>query len=66
MLNSLAKYRTETGVMLGMIAATVTVIIFENVLGLVWFISVPAAVLTYVTAFVVWVRYLDVHLGKRR
>lgn len=64
MLNMLVRYKKEMGLALGMIAATATVIIFEIVFGLSSLISIPAAILAYVTVFIVWTRYLNSRPGE--
>ena len=56
---TLLTYRAGIGSALSMIAATATVIIFQSAFGLSWFISIPAAVLAYLTIPVLWYRYLN-------
>ncbi len=66
MQDTLVKYRTELGLAFGMLAATVTVVVFQVLLQLSSFVSVPAAILAYITAFVVWIRLINPHPGNRR
>jgi hypothetical protein len=58
MMNIFA-YKAGIGWALSVIAATATVVIFQMVFGLSWLISVPAAVLAYVTVTTLWARYLN-------
>jgi len=45
MLDFLLANKLAVGQALGLIAATMTVIIFENVLGWAWYVAIPVAVL---------------------
>jgi cytosine/uracil/thiamine/allantoin permease len=56
---TLLAYKTGIGTALSMIAATATVIIFQSFFELSWFISIPAAVLAYLTMPVLWSRYIN-------
>ena len=58
MRDFLLAYRVGIGFVLSMIAATLTVIVFQASFGLAWYIAVPAGVLAYVTALVLWNRLL--------
>ena len=58
MLNTLLVYKTEIGWMLSLIAATLTVVIFQVTLGFSAFIAVPVGVFAFVTIFIVWARFL--------
>ena len=66
MLNTILAYRAGIGQALGVIAATTTVVVFEQYLGLAWYISVPVAVLAYVSMPVLWIRFLDGLIEKNR
>lgn len=66
MLNFLLTYKIAIGQILGAIAATLTVIIFENVLEWDWYMAIPVAVLAYVSMPVLWVAVLDAVMSKRR
>lgn len=59
MLDTIVANRVGIGQTLGVIAATVTVVIFEQYLGLGWYISVPVAVLSYVSMPILLTRFLD-------
>ncbi len=52
-------YKTEIGWALSIVAATATVAIFQIVFEISWLISVPVGILAYVTATVVWARYIN-------
>jgi hypothetical protein len=66
MLNVLLTHKYAIGQILGAIAATLTVIVFENVLGWDWYVAIPVAVLAYVSMPVLWVAVLDSAMSKRR
>jgi hypothetical protein len=58
-LDFLLTHKIGIGQILGAIAATATIIIFENVLHWDWYVAIPVAVLAYVSMPVVWVAVLD-------
>lgn len=64
MLNFLLANKLALGQALGLIAATGTVIIFENVLGWAWYVAIPVAVLAFVSMPVLLVAVLD-SLGRK-
>jgi hypothetical protein len=59
MLDTILAHRVGLGQALGVIAATATVVIFEQYLGFDWYISVPVAVLAYVSMPILLARFLD-------
>jgi hypothetical protein len=58
-MNALLAYKEIIGWAAGLVAATMTVAIFQSIFGLDWFIAIPAGVLAYVTIFIMWVRYVS-------
>jgi hypothetical protein len=56
---TLLAYKNGISSALSMIAATATVIIFQSIFEMSWFISIPAAVLAYLTMPVLWARYIN-------
>lgn len=63
---TLLAYKNGIGSALSMIAATATVIIFQSFFEMSWFISIPAAVLAYLTMPVLWARYINSLEQKNR
>jgi len=59
MLDTIVAHRVGIGQALGVIAATATVVIFEQYLGFGWYISVPVAVLAYLSMPILLARFLD-------
>ena len=59
MLNFLLAQKIAVGRILSVVGATATVVIFEYSFGLDWYISIPAAVVAYVTMPILWVALLD-------
>ena len=62
MLNTLLRFRTEIGQLLGLIACTIAVIYFEYVFGWSWYASIPVGVLAFISALTLWwwfVAYLE-------
>ena len=59
MLNLLLAHKIAVGRILSVIGATATVVIFEYFFELAWYISVPVAVLAYVTMPILWTGLLD-------
>ena len=59
MLKLLLAHKIAVGRILSVVGATATVVIFEYSFGLAWYISVPAAVLAYVTMPIMWTGLLD-------
>jgi hypothetical protein len=59
MLDTVVAHRVGIGQALGVIGATATVVIFEQVFGFGWYISIPVAVLAYVSMPMLWTRFLD-------
>ena len=66
MLDFLLANKLAVGQALGLIAATMTVIIFENVLGWAWYVAIPVAVLAFVSMPVLLIAVLDSLTRKRR
>jgi hypothetical protein len=66
MLDFLLANKVAVGQALGLIAATATVIIFENVLGWAWYIAIPVAVLAFVSMPVLLISVLDSLTRKGR
>lgn len=66
MLAFLHANKLAIGQALGLVAATVTVIIFENVLEWDWYISIPVAVLAFVSMPVLLIAILDSLTTKGR
>jgi hypothetical protein len=64
MLNTIVAHRVAIGYALGAIAATATVVLFERYLGLGWYISIPVAVLAYISAPILLTRFLDTLLAR--
>jgi hypothetical protein len=59
MLNSLLAHKIAIGRMLSVVGATATVVIFEYLFELAWYISVPVGALAYVTMPILWTGLLD-------
>jgi hypothetical protein len=53
------KYKTAIGLGLSFFAATATVVLFKSAFGLTSLVAIPAAVFAYVTASLLWSRYLN-------
>ena len=66
MLNFLLAHKIAVGRILSVAGATATVVIFEYSFGLDWYISIPAAVVAYVTMPIMWVALLDALMLKTR
>jgi len=66
MLEFLLANKLAVGQALGLIAATVTVIVFENVLGWGWYVAIPVAVLAFVSMPVLLIAVLDSVTRKGR
>jgi hypothetical protein len=64
MLNTIVTHRVGIGQALGVVGATATVVIFEQYLGFGWYISIPVAVLAYVSMTILWTRFLDALLAQ--
>jgi hypothetical protein len=58
MLNFLLAYGAAIGWVLSLIAATVTVVIFQITFGFSSFIAVPVGVLAFVSMTILWARLL--------
>jgi hypothetical protein len=68
MLDLLLAHKIAVGRLLSVVGATATVVIFEYFFELAWFISVPAAVLAYVTMPMLWaelLRSVPLQSGRR-
>jgi hypothetical protein len=67
MLDFLLAHKIAIGRILSVVGATATVVIFEYYLELTVYISVPVAVLAYVTMPMLWAEVIDsVVLRSRR
>ena len=66
MLNLLLAHKIAIGRILSVVGATATVVIFEYSFELAWYISVPVAVLAYVTMPIVWAELIDSVLLRSR
>ena len=67
MLNSLLAHKIAIGRIISVVSATATVVIFEYFFELTVYISVPVAVLAYVTMPMLWAELIDsVQLRSRR
>jgi hypothetical protein len=58
MLNFLLAHQIAIGRILSVVGATATVVIFEYIFGLAWYIAVPTGALTYVTMPMLWAELL--------
>jgi hypothetical protein len=58
MLNTLIRYRLESGQVLALIACTITVIYFEYVFDWSWYASIPVGVLAFVSTLTVWLKFI--------
>jgi hypothetical protein len=58
-LDMIVAHRAGIAQVLGVIAATATVVVFEQYLGFGWYISVPVAVLAYVSMPILLARFLE-------
>jgi hypothetical protein len=67
MLNFLLAHKIAIGRIISVVSATATVVIFEYFFELTVYISVPVAVLAYVTMPMLWAELIDsVQLRSRR
>ena len=66
MLDFLLAHKIAIGRILSVVGATATVVIFEYYLELTVYISVPVAVLAYVTMPIVWTELIDALLLRSR
>jgi hypothetical protein len=66
MLDFLLAHKIAIGRILSVVGATATVVIFEYFLELTVYISVPVAVLTYVTMPMLWTEVIDSVLLRSR
>ena len=66
MLNFLLAHKIAIGRILSVVGATATVVIFEYFLELTVYISVPVAVLAYVTMPMLWAELIDSVLLRSR
>jgi hypothetical protein len=58
MLDLLVAHRTAIGQILSVIGATATVVIFEYVFELAWYVAIPAGAVAYVTMPMLWAELL--------
>src|ERR1700730_6227983 len=66
MLNILLVHKIAIGRIVSVVGATATVVIFEYSFELAWYISVPVAVLAYVTQPITWTALLDSFVLRAR
>ena len=66
MLNILLVHKIAIGRIVSVVGATATVVIFEYSFELAWYISVPVAVLAYVTMPIMWTALLDSFVLRTR
>jgi hypothetical protein len=66
MLNILLVHKIAIGRIVSVVGATATVVIFEYSFELAWYISVPVAVLAYVTMPIMWTALLDSFVLRAR
>jgi hypothetical protein len=66
MLDFLLAHKIAVGRILSVVGATATVVIFEYFLELTVYISVPVAVLAYVTMPMLWTEVIDSVLLRSR
>ncbi|HEY6256295.1 MAG TPA: hypothetical protein VIY51_10940 [Xanthobacteraceae bacterium] len=66
MLNFLLTHKIAIGQIFGAVAATATVVIFENVLAWDWYVAIPVAVLAYLSMPILLVAVLDSLATKSR
>jgi hypothetical protein len=67
MLDFLLAHKIAIGWLLSVVSATATVVIFEYSFELAWYISIPVAVLAYVTMPMLWGELIDsIRLRSRR
>jgi hypothetical protein len=66
MLDFLLAHKIAIGRILSVVGATATVVIFEYFLELTVYISVPVAVLAYVTMPMLWTEVIDSVLLRSR
>jgi hypothetical protein len=66
MLNFLLAHKIAIGRILSVVGATATVVIFEYFFELTVYISVPVAVLAYVTMPMLWAELVDSVLLRSR
>ena len=59
MLNVILAYKTGIGWVLSLIAATVTVVIFQITFGFGSFVAVAVGVLAFVSTTILWARFLN-------
>jgi hypothetical protein len=58
MLDLLLAHKTAIGQILSVVGATATVVIFEYVFELAWYIAIPAGAIAYVTMPMLWAELL--------
>ena len=66
MLNFLLAHKIAIGRILSVVGATATVVIFEYFFELSVYVSVPVAVLAYVTMPIMWTALLDSFVLRAR
>jgi hypothetical protein len=65
MLQTLIRFRSEIGQVLGLIACSITVIYFEYVFGWSWYIATPVGVLAFVSMLTLWGRLIAYLAGQQ-
>jgi hypothetical protein len=58
MLDLLLAHKTAIGQILSAVGATATVVIFEYVFELAWYVAIPAGAIAYITMPMLWTELL--------
>ena len=66
MLDWLIAQKKTIGLILSVVGATATVVIFESSFELPWYIAVGAGVVAYVTMPIIWAALLDYSVQRSR
>jgi len=66
MLDWLNAQKKTIGLILSVVGATATVVIFESSFELPWYIAVGAGVVAYVTMPIIWAALLDYSVQRSR
>ena len=66
MLDWLIANKTTIGLVLSVVGATATVVIFESSFELPWYIAVGAGVVAYVTMPIMWSALLDYSVQRSK
>jgi hypothetical protein len=66
MLDWLIAQKKTIGLILSVVGATATVVIFESSFELPWYIAVGAGIVAYVTMPIMWTALLDYFVQRSR